>query len=165
MLTDINTDLRPISLTPTLAKICERFVADWLVRSIITKLDTRQFGSLKGSSTTHALLSLVHHILSENDGSRNVIRILLLDFAKGFDHIDHDVLLLKFSSMDIPPTIINWIRDFLTGREQRVRVGSCVSDLKKINGGVPQGMVLGPILFLVMINELLEDWKRPLEIC
>ena len=55
-LNDISTDLRPISLTPTLAKICERFIADWLMKSIIDKIDKRQYGSLKRSSTTHALL-------------------------------------------------------------------------------------------------------------
>ena len=53
--------------------------------------------------------------------------------------------------------MINWIRNFLTGKDQMVRVGSSVSDWKKINGGVPPGTLVGPILFLVMINDLLED--------
>jgi hypothetical protein len=52
-ISDITTDLRPISLMPTLAKICERFIADWLMKSIIDKIDKRQYGSLKRSSTTH----------------------------------------------------------------------------------------------------------------
>ena len=54
--------------------------------------------------------------------------------------------------MDISPCIINWIRNFRTTGEQRVRIGSCMSEWQKINGGVPQGIVLGPTLFLVMIN-------------
>ena len=101
------TDLRPISLTPTLAKICERFIADWLMKSIIDKIDKRQYGSLKRSSTTHALLSFIHHLLSRSDEQKNVIRIFLLDFAKTFDHIDHKILLRKLSSIEVPPIIIS----------------------------------------------------------
>ena len=90
---DFKSDLRPISLTATLVRICEQFIADWLIRSISDKIDKRQFGSLKGSSTTHALLSLIHHILHKTDGSGNILRVLLLDFANAFDHIDHVILL------------------------------------------------------------------------
>ena len=74
---DINKDLRPISLTATLSKTCERFVADWLMQSIGEKIDKRQFGSIKNSSTTHALLSLVHHLLNETDASKNSVRIFV----------------------------------------------------------------------------------------
>jgi hypothetical protein len=129
-LNDISMDLRPIFLTPTLAKICERFIADWLIKSIIDKIDKRKYGSLKRSSTTHALLSFIHHLLSRSDEQKNVLRIFLLHFA-------------KLSSMEVPPIIISWIKNFLTEREQRVKIGT----------------VLGPILFLVMINDLLEDWQ------
>ncbi len=119
-LNDITTDLRPISgfLTASLAKICEHFIADWLIKTVIHRIDKRQFASLKGSSTTHALLSLTHYILSKTDSSGNVIRIFLLDFAKAFDHIDHAILLDKLVLMEVPHAIINWIRSFLT-RESR----------------------------------------------
>ena len=81
---DINKDFRPISLTATLSKTCERFVADWLMQLIGEKINKRQFpindnfgfGSIKKSSTTHALLSLVHHLLNETDASKNSVRIL-----------------------------------------------------------------------------------------
>ena len=156
---DISKDLRPISLTTTLSKICERFVTDWLLKSIGAKIDTRQFGSVKNSSATHALLSLTHHLLSATDASSNAVRVFLLDFEKAFDRIDHNILVNKLQQMSVSQTIINWIRSFLSDRKQRVKLANCHSDWQTLNGGVPQGSVLGPALFLVMINDLLIDWS------
>lgn len=76
---DINKDLRPLSPTATLSKACERFVVDWLMQSFSEKIDKRLFGSTKNSSTTHALLSLAHHLLNETDASKNTARIFVLD--------------------------------------------------------------------------------------
>ena len=146
-------------VTTTLSKICERFVTDWLLKSIGAKIDTRQFGSVKNSSATHALLSLTHHLLSATDASSNAVRVFLLDFEKAFDRIDHNILVNKLQQMSVSQTIINWIRSFLSDRKQRVKLANCHSDWQTLNGGVPQGSVLGPALFLVMINDLLIDWS------
>jgi hypothetical protein len=102
------------------------------MKSIIDKIDKRQYGSLKRSSTTHALLSFFHHLLSRSDEPKNVIRIFLLDFAKAFDHIDHKMLLRKLSSVEVPPIIISWIKNFLTEREERVKIGHCVSKWQRV---------------------------------
>ena len=158
-MSDIPTDLRPISLTPTLSKICESFVSDWLISSIKNRIDKRQFGSLKNFSTTHNLISLVHHLLKETDASKCAVRDFLLDFAKAFDLIDHNILLSKLIDLNVPVTIFNWIKSFLTERRQRVKLGSCFSNWRAINGGVSKGSVLGPVLFLVMINDLLDEWS------
>ena len=79
-------------------------------------------------------------------------------YSKGFDLIDHSILLRELMSFDISTVLINWIRAFLTGRSQAVRIGNSLSDWKSPRGGIPQGTKLGVILFAVMTNNLLRVW-------
>ena len=116
-------------------------------------------GSLTNSSTTHALVTLVHHLLQETDGTGNSVRVFVLDFSKAFKQIYYNILLGKLATMDVQQILVNWVRSFLTNRKQRVKLNGFVSDWQAVNGGVPQGTVLGPILFLVMVNNLLNGWK------
>ena len=109
-------------------------------------IDLNQFGSLPGLSTTHALLSLVHHLYKVTDQRDQCVRVLLLDFSKAFDRKDHNNLLRKMKDMAIDPTLIEWVRSFLSNRKQRVRTGNSTSSYQQVNSGVPQGTVLGPIL-------------------
>ena len=123
---DIIRDLRSISLTSNLSKVCEHFIGEWLIESIWDTIDKRQFGSVPKSSTSHALISLIYHLLSETDGTGKAVRVFLLDFSKAFDLIDHTILLQKLSNMNVPYNLINRIRNFLSDRKQRVGLKECV---------------------------------------
>ena len=81
-------------------------------------------------------------------------RIFSFDFSKAFDSVPHDILCSKLKSLDINPYVTNWIISFLQGRKQRVTVDGIVTDYLNINRGVPQGTVLGPILFSIMVNDI-----------
>ena len=131
----------------------ERFVAKWIMSQIRQLIDLNQFGSLAGLSTTHAQRG-------------QCVRVLLLGFSEAFDRINQNILLTKMNDMAIDPTLIEWVRSFLTNRKQRVRVENSTSNYQQVNGGVPQGTALGPILFITMINDLLKERVgKPVEIC
>lgn len=152
--TSIESDLRPISLTPTVSKILESFVGHWIMEIVADSLDPLQFGGIKGRSTTHVLVDLLHSWHQALDQCK-LVRVLFIDYSKAFDHIDHNIFISKLRNLfNIPQFIINWMTSFLTGRRQRVKLGDIVSEWLNLNGGLPQGSFLAPLVFIMFINDL-----------
>ena len=117
-------------------------------------VDPNQYRSIKKSSTTHAIVDLLNQCYTSTDASKQYARILLLDFSKAFDLINHNILLQTLASFGLPNILMKWIASFLTERTEQVRLCNTQSDWNDIHGGVPQGRKLGPVLFVLMTNEL-----------
>lgn len=158
---DPEKDLRPISVTSPLAKIFESHLNGILLEQIKAKLDDRHFGSLKGSSTTAALVDLMNFLYTNTDSPKQAVRLCYYDLSKGFDRVDHNIVIDILQQLDIHPSILTCIRSFLTERQQRVCINGYMSSWKFVPAGIPQGSVLGPTLFLVMVNSLAhqESWR------
>ena len=162
---DISKHLKPISLTPVISKLAEEFVVDRFIKSAILQIvDSHQYGVVPKSSTTQTLIGLVHNLAKATDGSGALVRVVMFDYKKAFDLIDHHILVAKLHTLDIPPEIIYWVSDFLTNRQQRVKLASdCYSEWAAVPAGVPQGTKLGPWLYILTINDLnangVDLWK------
>ncbi|CAH1244451.1 MRC2 [Branchiostoma lanceolatum] len=157
-------ELRPISLTSLLAKVCEGFIAKWTLSDIFPNIDPKQFGGLPGKSTTHCLVDIIHHLSSTSNLRGTLSTIVLTDFSKAFDRVEHTTAVRRLLELGCRPSLIPWIYSFLTERRQRVLYQSSYSAWEILTCGLPQGTVLAPIIFIAMINSAVNNartnkWK------
>jgi hypothetical protein len=151
------SNYRPISILSTFSKVFEKLFHSRLVAFINKNniLHTNQFGFRSGKSTSLALTHVLSSLLAKCNSHSKVI-LTLLDLKKAFDFINHDLLLVKLKHYGIRGTPLQWIASYLTNRSQKCRVNANLSEMQSISAGVPQGSILGPILFIIFINDVFQ---------
>ena len=146
---------RPISLLPTLSKILEKVVAKQMFKYLEDNnlLELLQSGFRAKHSTATALLKISDDIFSAIDASE-VSFLVLLDYSKAFDTVNHKLLLTKLKNMGFDRNSLNWLGSYLCDRTQQVKSNGQLSGWNHIINGVPQGSILGPLLFTVLVSDI-----------
>ena len=156
---------RPISLLSSFSKIFERIVFNQLYDYLIEHdlLYQSQYGFRRFHSTELAALELTDRIRQQID-QKKVPFSVFLDLSKAFDTLNHDILLTKLHYYGIKGTSLSWFTSYLENRYQYVEYNGTSSSLKEIETGVPQGSILGPLLFIIYMNDIdfaSENFKLP----
>ena len=154
---------RPITITSQLCRILEKIIKGAVVNHLESQnvITNDQHGFVKRRSClTNLLLNLEEITTMIDEG--NVVDQIYLDLQKAFDKVPHQRLLYKLQKAGISGHLLAWIESFLSGRQQRVKIKGNYSNWKNVLSGVPQGSVLGPILFIIYINDLPETLKSSL---
>lgn len=151
------TNYRPISLTSTIAKILEKIFKHKLIKFIEESnyLSNFQFGFRNARSTQDAIVRVVSQIYDNFDKNEKALAIFI-DLQKAFDSISHEILLQKIEKAGIRGISYNFIKSYLKNRTQRVKIENVLSNPEVVTFGVPQGTVLGPILFILYINDMFD---------
>ena len=145
--------LRIMSFTAFLSKVMEKFVMEWLLFYIGDRIDWRQYGGQKGSSTAHYLIEFINFILYNQDlKESHAVLAVMIDFSKAFNRQDHNILLTLLCDLGVPGWLLKIIASFLQDRELIMTYRGFTAKSKKLPDGGPQGTVLGMFLFIVLIN-------------
>ena len=149
------SNCRPLSLLSCFSKILERLVFDRCVNYINNQeiLNDKQYGFRPKHSTYMAIAQLVDKIANAVEKNETTIGIFL-DLSKAFDTIDHSILLHKLEHYGFRGIVLEWFKNYLSNRIQYVAFNNCTSDLGNITCGVPQGSILGPLLFILYVNDI-----------
>ncbi len=154
----IKENYRPVSLLSCLSKVMERIVFNALY-SFLMKfglLTERNSGFKERDSTINQLIHLCHRIYNGLDSAKDVC-LVFLDVSKAFDKVYHPALLQKLKVMGVSGNLLAWLGSYLEGRRQKVVINGVSSDSRNINASVPQGSILGPLLFLIYVNDIVDS--------